>query len=131
MMQSMNMSDIAQAHSRTFLKIIDPHFRFECHTTVEFEKSFRKLDKPAQKKIDRIIQEVLFIAPYESKKLCSPQFKGKRSVRIGDFRIIIAICAECRQLHEDRFNNCCDCNRYGTNNVMIFLCGHRNHIYDS
>ena len=131
MMQSVNISDNAQAHSRTLLKTIDPPSRFECHTTVEFEKAFRKLDNPAQKKIDRIIQEVLFIEPYKSKKLCSPQFKGKRSLRTGDFRLIIAICAECRQLHEDRINNCYDCNRYGTNNVMIFLCGHRKHIYDA
>lgn len=131
MVQSVNVSDMAQTRNKTSLRTIQPESHFQCQTTVEFEKAFRKLDKPAQKKINRAIQEVLFIDPYESKKLCSPQFKGKRSVRTGNFRLIFAICAECRQLHEDRLNNCYNCNRYGKNNVIIFLCGHRNHIYDS
>jgi len=131
MIQSVNVSESAQANSRTLLKTIEPLSRFQCHKTVEFDKSFRKLDKRAQKLIDQKIQEVLFLEPYESKRLVSPQFKGKRSLRSGDFRIIFAICAECKLFHEDRINNCYDCNRYESNNVMLFLCAHRKHAYDT
>ncbi|MGA2681878.1 MAG: hypothetical protein ABSF44_08775 [Candidatus Bathyarchaeia archaeon] len=119
------------ANSRTLSKEIESQSRFQCHKTVEFDKTLRKLHKPVQKLIDKIIQEVLFLEPYESERLVSPKFKGKRSLRKGDYRVIFAICEECRKLHEDRINNCYDCNQYGSNNVMIFLCGHRKHIYDA
>jgi mRNA-degrading endonuclease RelE of RelBE toxin-antitoxin system len=126
MMQSVNHSE-----KQVSPKEQEQASRFQCLKTVEFERAFRKLDKPAQKQVDQIIQEVLFTEPYESKKLVSPELKGKRSLRKGDYRVIFSICEECKKLHEDRINNCFGCNRYETNNVMIFLCGHRNHIYDA
>lgn len=106
-------------------------FRFQCHKTAQFAKAFRKLDTNAQKSIDKAIQEVLFLRPYESKRLVSPEFRGKRSLRKGDLRIIFAVCEECRALGEVHINNCENCNEHRTSDVIIFVCGHRKHIYDA
>jgi mRNA-degrading endonuclease RelE of RelBE toxin-antitoxin system len=125
-MQTVNILE-----KKTLSKTLENQSTFQCHTSVEFDKAFRKLDKSAQKIIDRMIKEELSLEPYESKRLVSPELRGKRSIRKGDYRIIFAICQECKKLHEDRINNCYGCKRYGTNNVMIFLCGHRKRIYDT
>ena len=101
---------------------------YNLHKTDAFVKSFRKLDHNVQKMLDKTIHDVLSVTPFESKRLLSPNLRGKRSLRSGNYRIIFSICEECRQLH-DR-NNCFNCNQYGTkNNVVIFMVGHRKNIY--
>ena len=62
-MQSVNISGNAQFQSKTWSKTIEPPPLFQCHAIDEFQKAFLKLDKPAQKKINRIIQETLFLEP--------------------------------------------------------------------
>lgn len=103
---------------------------YQCCKTAEFSKAFRKLDNNVQEVIENVIQDVLLRQPYESKRLVSPQLKGKRTLRKGDYRILFAICEECRKQHEERINNCRDCGRYEANSIMVFLCGSRKHIYD-
>jgi len=88
------------------------------------------LDGSAQKIIDTAIQETLYYHPYETKRLVSPKYRGKRSLRKWDYRIIFAICEECRKLNEQYSNDCKDCKKHGTNDVIMFTCGHRSHIYD-
>jgi len=58
-MQGLNVSESARTNSKTVLKIIEIQSLFQCHTTVEFDKAFRKLGKPAQKIVNQIIQEVV------------------------------------------------------------------------
>ena len=66
--------------------------KYNCQRTEYFEKSFEKLDGAIQKMLEKTICEVLLNRPYESKKLVSPEFKGKRSLRKRDYRIIFAVC---------------------------------------
>jgi mRNA-degrading endonuclease RelE of RelBE toxin-antitoxin system len=105
--------------------------RFQCQQTTEFSKAFHKLDKNAQKLIDKAIQEILVLQPYESKRLVSHEFKGKRSLRKGDYRIIFAVCEECRTLGEVYLNKCENCYEHKASDVVLFVCGHRKHIYDT
>jgi mRNA-degrading endonuclease RelE of RelBE toxin-antitoxin system len=115
--------------------LLNPHecptFPYKCHKTTEFGKTFRKLDKEAQRMVDKTIQDALFLQPYDSKRLVSPEFRGKRSVRKGDYRIIFAICEECRKLGDVRINRCENCDDHSLNDVILFVCGHRKHIYDA
>ena len=106
-------------------------FRFQCHKTAEFVKAFRKLDKNAQKSIDKAIQEVLSLWPYESKRLVSPEFRGKRSFRKGDYRIVFAVCEECRAMRLVHMNACKNCDTHSISDIILFVCGHRKHIYDA
>ncbi len=106
-----------------------PHYK--CRKTAEFEKAFRKLDMSVQKMLGKTVEEVLSTQPYESKRLVSAELRGRRSLRKGDYRIIFAVCEECRKLQESYLNNCKTCNKHETNAVMLFTCGHRKHIYDA
>jgi mRNA-degrading endonuclease RelE of RelBE toxin-antitoxin system len=81
--------------------------------------------------LDTTIQDVLFNQPYETKRLVSIQYRGKRSLRRGDYRIIFAVCEECRKLDQVHLNNCKNCMKHGTNDIVMFTCGHRKHIYDT
>ena len=96
------MKSVNTLEGKTSSKALGIKPRFQCQKTVEFERAFRKLDKSAQKIVNQIIQEVLFKEPYESKRLVSPELRGKRSLRKGDYRVIFSICEECKKLHEDR-----------------------------
>ena len=91
----------------------------------------RIFDKKAQKIVDKTIQDALFFQPYESKRLVSPEFRGKRSLRKGDYRIIFAVCEECRKLGDVRINRCENCDEHALNDIILFVCGHRKHIYDA
>jgi mRNA-degrading endonuclease RelE of RelBE toxin-antitoxin system len=103
---------------------------YNLHRTEAFVKSFRKLDSNVQKVLDKTIRDVLPVAPFETKKLVSPELKGKRSLRRGNFRVLFAICRECRELGSVRLNNCIDCRNRGENDIMLFVCGHRKHVYN-
>ena len=105
-------------------------FHYQCYRTDEFARAFSKLDSSVQRMIDKSIQEILYYRPYESRRLVSPEYKGKRSLRIKDYRIIFAICEECRKLNEMHLNGCRDCKKHGTNDIIMFTCGHRKHIYN-
>ena len=102
---------------------------YQCFRTDEFNRSFRKLDSSIQKIIDKAIREVLFNQPYKSKKLVSPELKSKRSLRAQDYRVVFAICEECRESNYMRLNGCKDCKKHGTNDIIMFTCTHRKHAY--
>ena len=106
-------------------------FPYKLDKTDAFVKSFRKLDNNVQKMLDKTIQDALLMAPFETKRLVSPELKGKRSLRKGDYRIIFAVCGECRKLGEIHTNNCTNCKMHGTNDIIIFSCSHRKHAYDA
>jgi mRNA-degrading endonuclease RelE of RelBE toxin-antitoxin system len=108
-----------------------PPFSYNLYKTDVFVKSFRKLDRNVQKMLDSTIKNTLSAAPFETKKLVSPELKGKRSLRKGDYRIIFAVCEECTKLNEARLNRCENCSRHEPSDIVIFMCGHRKHIYDA
>jgi mRNA-degrading endonuclease RelE of RelBE toxin-antitoxin system len=110
---------------------ISSQFHYTICKTAEFSKAFRKLDKNTQKIIDKTIQFELTLQPYESKRLVASEFRGKRSFRKGDYRIIFAVCEECRLMGLVHLNACENCNKHATNDIILFVCGHRKHIYDA
>jgi mRNA-degrading endonuclease RelE of RelBE toxin-antitoxin system len=102
---------------------------YQCSKTAEFTKAFRKLDKNAQNVLDKTIHEELMLQPYESKRLVSPELRGKRSFRKGDYRIVFAVCEECRAMHLVHMNACKNCETHSVSDIILFACGHRKHIY--
>ena len=56
--------------------------------------------------------------------------KGKRRVRIGDYRLIYAVCLDCRQKGYTKFNQCYDCKSHNDNSIVYFDVIHRPHGYD-
>lgn len=105
-------------------------FHYQCYKTDEFTRAFRKLDPHIQRMINKAIQEILFCYPYESKPL-KYELEGKRSLRIKDYRIVFAICEECRKLNQTQLNGCKDCKKHGTNDIIMFTCDHRKHAYEN
>jgi|GEM_PF-1693245 len=105
-------------------------FLYTLNKTDTFVKSFRKLDGNVQRMLDKSMLDSLSRTPFETKRLVSPVLKGKRSLRKGDYRIIFAICGECRELGEIQANNCTNCRIHGTDDIVVFNCAHRKHAYD-
>lgn len=59
-------------------------------------------------------------------------FKGKRRIRVGDYRLIYAPCDDCRKKGYERFNNCYGCDSMPSNAIVYFDVLHRSsHEYDS
>lgn len=79
--------------------------------------------------LDNAIKDVLFHSPYNS-KILKGNCKGKRSLRVHGYRIIFAICEECREKNHTRLNGCKDCKKHGRNDIIMFTCGPRSHIYE-
>ena len=104
-------------------------FHYRCFKTDEFDDSFRKLDSKVQRRIDKAIKEILFYRPYETKCLVSLELKGKRVLRVGNYRLIFAVCEECRKLNYERLNGCKDCKKHGVDDIIMFTCTHRKHAY--
>lgn len=59
MTQGVNISENARTNSQTVSKTIEIQSLHQCRTLVEFNRAFRKLDKPAQKIVNQIIREVI------------------------------------------------------------------------
>jgi mRNA-degrading endonuclease RelE of RelBE toxin-antitoxin system len=84
-----------------------------------------RLDNPIRKRIDKAIIDVLSENPYKSKRVSAQEHKGKRIHRVGDYRIIFAICEECRKLGFTVIVRCKDCKKHGSNHVILFSVSHR------
>jgi mRNA-degrading endonuclease RelE of RelBE toxin-antitoxin system len=89
-----------------------------------------KLDRHLRERVDTAIREKLCMDPYgfDSKKLEEP-YKGKRRLRVGNFRIIYAICEECRQFNYVEIIGCKDCKEHGRRDIILFSCDIRPHAY--
>lgn len=131
MLRNMLSKNEQVCENGTYQTEVKSQLGFQCQKTNEFDKAFRKLDKLAQRTIDKTINETLFSDPYESRRLVDPRLKGKRSIRSGNYRVVFAVCEECQKQHEERLNHCPGCDRNGTHKIVVFTCGHRNHIYDT
>lgn len=65
------------------------------------------------------------------------EFKGKRSHRVGDYRILFADCQECIERGDTEHNACDDCEElHGENHedpediIKLFETGDRPNVYD-
>ena len=47
--------------------------------------------------------------PYRNSKKMAGNFRGKRRIHVGKFRILYSICEECIKLEEYQFNKCHGC----------------------
>ncbi|MCD6126696.1 MAG: type II toxin-antitoxin system RelE/ParE family toxin [Thaumarchaeota archaeon] len=63
--------------------------KYKIQVTRRFEKDFKKLDREIRKRADSIIRR-LEIEPFIGKPLRG-ELEGKRSLRIGDYRLIYII----------------------------------------
>jgi mRNA-degrading endonuclease RelE of RelBE toxin-antitoxin system len=104
-------------------------FTYRIFQSDEFNREFRKLDPQVQRLLDNAIREILFNRPYSSKVL-KGKLKGKRSLRVGNYRIIFAICEECRKENYVQLIGCKDCKKHGRNDVIMFTCGPRSKVYE-
>jgi hypothetical protein len=78
--------------------------------------------------VEKAVSEIA-ADPYAS-DLLKISLKGKRDYRVGDYRIVFAICEECRRESWVQFNRCADCKKHGRNDFILFDVGHRGKIYE-
>lgn len=97
--------------------------KYEIYQTEEFAKKFKKLDKSVQKEIDKKIR---FLAenPYAGAGNVGHlkgEFKGLRRIRVGRrWRVIFAVCEECRQLGYADLRKCLDCKDIPDKSLKLF-----------
>jgi len=81
-----------------------------------------RIKKIINEKVETIIKH----NPYKSEEL-DPPLEGLRSFRIlgSEYRIIFAICEECREKNYQSKNKCPDsvCRNIPDESVMLFTCG--------
>jgi len=68
--------------------------------------------------------------PYRNSIELIYELKGKRRVRIGDYRLIYAVCEECRKRGYIQFNQCYNCESKEDNSIIFFDIIHRPKGYD-
>lgn len=104
-------------------------YKFQCCATDAFRGDILRMDNKMRKRIDKAIVEVLLENPYKSKRVVSQEHKGKRTHRVGDYRIIFAICEECRKFGFATLVGCKDCKKHGSNHIILFSVSRRNIAY--
>jgi len=81
---------------------------------------------PKQIKIEmnEVVDRVLKYKPYKSEKL-DYALRGLRSYHIpnSEYRIIFAICEECRKDGNQSLNGCQDCDNIPSQSIILFTCG--------
>lgn len=102
--------------------------QYRPYATEHFNKSMSELHRPVQQRADKAVAEIA-ADPYASDLLKAP-LKGKRDYRIGDYRIVYAVCDECRKENWIQMNGCSDCRKHGRSDFILFDVGHRGKIYD-
>lgn len=104
---------------------------FDVVSTRQFSKNFRKLQRkriPGLDRLKRAIEE-LRVDPHKNDTWLFHELAGKHKRRVGDYRIVLAICGECRKLGHTRVNRCTFCEEVGDNTLVLFDVGHRSSIY--
>lgn len=102
----------------------------ESFFTSHFDRNEKKLTKKnaeLKRRIEEAIGEICN-AP-EKSKLLKGEFEGKRSYSFGNYRIVFAICGECRRRGFVRLNRCRDCGEKPDNSIVFFDIEHRKRVY--
>jgi len=79
---------------------------FEPQYTKTFEKALKKeVPKNHLQRIKDGIQK-LVEDPYHNTEFAKGRWRGKRKLRVGDYRIVFVICEECQKEGHNTFNQC-------------------------
>jgi mRNA-degrading endonuclease RelE of RelBE toxin-antitoxin system len=73
-----------------------------------FDRTFKKLSRENQKRIQEAVDEILEV-PQRNSKSAKAQWKGKLERRVGALRIMYSYCKKCREFKHQIFNRCPDC----------------------
>ena len=91
---------------------------YELRYSPYFKKKIKKMDKKARKRIENAILD-LRENPYHNTEFLKGQWKGKRKLRVGDYRVVFIICEECQRLNHKTYNRCKDCGSIPPNTIII------------
>ena len=101
-----------------------------------FTKQFEKIISSTKKKdIERVraaktgVDKILEHPELNDGPLKGP-LPGKRKLRVGDFRIVFAMCAECRQTGHTQANDCEFCNETDDRTIVFFDVDLRQKVYE-
>jgi mRNA-degrading endonuclease RelE of RelBE toxin-antitoxin system len=100
------MSKSSQTYNKDFTETLD--------------KQLRKLRDPIRikrikQKVDEIVED-----PYRDIRFAAGRWRGKREERVGDDRLIFAVCEQCREQEHERYNHCFNCENIKGNTVRFF-----------
>jgi len=99
----------------------------------DFKKHLDKLTRKDNVLKKRIMNEVEEMKndPYRNSIELDYDLKGKRRVKVGDYRLIYAVCEDCRKKGFTRFNQCYECKSHGDDSLIYFDLIHRSQGYDN
>lgn len=92
-------------------------------------KKLTKRDNDLKKRILKKVEEMKAL-PYRKSKEYTADLKGKRKMRVGDYRLVYAVCEDCRAKEYERLNQCFGCEAMKDNSIVYFDVIHRPHGYD-
>jgi mRNA-degrading endonuclease RelE of RelBE toxin-antitoxin system len=88
--------------------------------TDKFDKQLRKLGDPIRvKRIRQKVDEIIEF-PYRNIRFGVGRWRGKREERVGDDRLMFAVCEQCRKEKHQSYNNCDNCENIANNSVRFF-----------
>ena len=98
----------------------------------DFEKHLKKLTKRDNNLKKRILGKVEEMKndPYRNSKEYIADLKGKRKMRVGAYRLVYAVCEDCRAKGYEVLNQCFECESKKDNSIVYFDVIHRPHGYD-
>ncbi len=102
---------------------------YDIYSTSKFDRALKRLDNPIATRIQEGLTDIS-TEPYTKSEQLQGPLKGKRKHRVGNLRIVFAICEECRELGHDSINNCVDCDNMPDNALKVFDAGFRGAIYN-
>lgn len=106
---------------------------YSAYLAPDFRENLEKLTRrnsQLKRMIEEKIQEMLN-DPFRDSIPLVGRGKGKRRTRVGgNYRLIHAICRECREKGHDSINQCEDCEQKPDNSIVYFDVEHRKHAYD-
>lgn len=99
----------------------------------DFSKNLEKLTRrnlELKRRIDKKIREMRN-DPFRGSIHLVGKGTGKRRVYVaGDYRLIYAVCHECREKGHNSINQCIDCEQKSNNSIIYFDVEHRKHAYN-
>lgn len=98
----------------------------------DFKKHLEKLTKRDNILENRITNQIedMKTDPFRNSIELTHELKGKRRVKVGDYRLVYAVCEECRKKGYENFNGCYDCESKPVNSIIFFDVFHRSKGYD-
>ena len=108
------------------MRVYEPRF------TKQFEKTINSTKKKHNERVRAAkagVDKILHHPELNDGPLRGP-LAGKRKLRLGNFRIIFAMCAECRQTGHVQANDCEFCNETDDRTIVFFDVDLRRKVYE-